>query len=330
LIPAARKRGDIDTVFSRVAGRSCALALIVVTASGCAARAGSFAHRFVKPGEPTASYDGPVQGRAPDLAEYSRKIRELQMKARPKTGLLPTIEQLNPDLAEALLRVALIETAENHRLAAAAYRRAGVNDYAFRHYQRALRLEPCDSVAYEGLARTWRDWGMPDLGLGDAHRAIYCRPHSASAYNTLGTLLVALGQRKPARDAFQFALTLQPAAAFAWNNLCFLSMREGDGQAAQRACERALALEPAMPAARTNLALAYAIQGNIARAEAQLLDGPDPAEAQYNLGILRMSVGDYAQAAKAFDSAAARRPSMWDAHRRASQARQLAAAQKVH
>jgi Flp pilus assembly protein TadD len=316
-------------VSSRIAGRSCALAMIVFAASGCASRPGTFAHRFVKPGEPTASYDGPAQGREPDLAEYSRKVRELQVKARPKTGLLPTVEQLNPDLAEALLRVASMDTAENHRLAAAAYRRAGVNDYAFRHYQRALRLVPCDSAAFEGLARTWRDWGMPDLGLGDAHRAIYCRPHSASAYNTLGTLLEALGQRKHAREAFQFAVRLQADASFAWNNLCFLSVREGDGPAAQRACERALALQPDMTAARTNLALAYAIQGHVARAEAQLLDSPDPAEAQYNVGILRMSVGDYGAAATAFDRAAVRRPSMWDARRRAEQARQLLAAQKV-
>ena len=314
----------------QVATRTCAVALMVVAASGCASRTGSFAHRFVKPGEPTASYD--VAGAAPaaDLGEYSRKVRELQTKASPKTSLLPTVERMNPALAEALMRLALSESAENHRLAAVAYRQLGVNDFAFRHYQRALRLEPCDSAAYEGLARTWRDWGMPDLGLGDAHRAVYCRPHSASAYNTLGTLFEALGQRKHARDAFTFAVTLQTDASFAWNNLCYLSLRDGDGAAAERACERALALQPNLAVARTNLALAYAVQGDLGRAEAQLLDGPDPAEAQYNVWMLKMSVGDYAAAAQAFERAAARRPSMWDARRRASQARRLAAVQKVH
>jgi Flp pilus assembly protein TadD len=301
-----------------------------MAASGCASRTGSFAHRFVKPGEPSAGADAVPVAPAPDLREYSRKLRELQAKATPKApSLLPTIESHDPELAAALLRLTLINTAENHRLVAAAYRRAGVNDHAFRHYQRALRLEPCDSAAFEGLAQIWRDWGAADLGLGDAHRAIYCKPHSASAYNTLGTLLDSLGQRKHARDAFEFALRLQPDAAFAWNNLCYLSVKDGDGPAAQRACERALALQPDMTAGRTNLALAYAIQGNLAGAEAQLLDGPDPAEAQYNVGMLRMSVGDYAAAARAFERAAAGRSSIHDARKRALQARQLAAAKKV-
>jgi uncharacterized protein HemY len=84
-----------------------------------------------------------------------------------------------------------------------------------------------------------------------------------------------------------------------------------------------------MTAARTNLALAYAVQGDLARAETQLLESPDPAEAQYNLGMLRMSVGKYEAAAQAFERAARERPSLWDAGRRAVQARQLAAAERI-
>lgn len=316
----------------RLGVRAVALGLVVLAVSACAARREpGFAQRFVRPGEPTADYGegaGPTAP-APDLQEYSRKLRELQAKATPRVPqLLPTIESRDPALAEALMRVALVPTGENHRLAAVAYRNVGVRDFAFRHYQRALRLEPCDSAAYEGLAQIWRDWGTPHLALGDAHRAIYCRPDSASAYNTLGTVLEALGQRKHAREAFQVALRLQPTAAYALNNLCFLAVRDGDGAAAQAVCERALALDPALVAARTNLALAYAIQGDLARAETQLLDSPDPAQAQYNLGMLRMSVGNYAAAAQAFQLAAQARPSLWDARRRAVKARQLAAAKR--
>ena len=42
--------------------------------------------------------------------------------------------------------------------------------------------------------RVWRDWGLPALALGDAHRAIYYAPQSASARNTYGTVMQALGQ----------------------------------------------------------------------------------------------------------------------------------------
>ena len=57
-------------------------------------------------------------------------------------------------------------------------------DAAYRHFNRALALNPRDAAAYEGLARVWRDWGLPQLALGDAHRATFFAPQSASARNT--------------------------------------------------------------------------------------------------------------------------------------------------
>jgi Flp pilus assembly protein TadD len=303
---------------------------VVAATSGCAARQAGFAQKFVKPGEPTVELGTAVKPPAPgdDLQQYARKLRELQSKATPKTTLLPTIESRDPVLQAALLRVAALPTAANHRLVAAAYRRAGVHDYAFRHYQKALRVDSCDGAALQGIAQLWRDWGMPDLALGDAYRAVSCEPKSPAAYNTLGTVFQTLGQHANARLAYQRALALDGTAVFALNNLCFLSLQEGDGRSAEASCQRALALEPRMPAARTNLAVAYAMQGDVKRAEQQLLDSADPAHGQYNVGILRMSLGEYESAAEAFDTAAAARPSLWDAWRRAAQARQLAYTQR--
>ena len=56
------------------------------------------------------------------------------------------------------------ESAENHRLVAAAYRQAGVLDFAFRHFQRAVVLEPATpspTTAWRasgatGACPTWR------------------------------------------------------------------------------------------------------------------------------------------------------------------------------
>ena len=298
----------------------------LVVLSGCAARGGHFASRFVKPGEPTASFDdvGAAQP-TESLADWGRRLRHLQANARPKTSLLPTIESQNRDLAAALLRLSFEENAENHRLVAAAYRKVGVNDHAFRHYQRALKIDSCDSGAHEGVARLWRDWGRPDLALSDVHRAIHCEPYSVSAHNTLGTVLLTLGQPGNARRAFEFALMLDDRAAFALNNLCYLSIQEGKGAAAQQACEKALALEPTLIAAQTNLALAYALQGDVAKAEGRLLDRPDRASGQYNVGILRMALGRFSDAVESFQDALAIRPSLPMAARRAAQARELAA-----
>jgi uncharacterized protein HemY len=91
---------------------------------------------------------------------------------------------------------------------------------------------------------------------------------------------------------------------------------------------RALAIEPTMAAARTNLALAYALQGEIPKAEARLQDHADTATGLYNVGVLRMSMNQYSEAATAFDSAVATQPSLAEAARRAVQARTRAAATK--
>lgn len=296
--------------------------LVVLANGACAARQDRLSKRFVKPGSPKVALEEEVAGAGrQDLRDYTRKLRALQSKTRSKSTLLPTIETQDPALAAALLRLALIETAEHHRLVAAAYRRNGITDFAYRHYQRALHLEACDSLAFEGLAQVWRDWGMPDLALGDAYRAVHCRPESASAHNTLGTVFQALGQRKNARREFERAVELDGHAAFALNNLCYVSLREGNGRRAQQMCERALAQDPALAMARQNLALAHVAQGDTAGAESELLKHPDRAVGLYAVGMLRMAVGQYAAAAEAFDAVVAERPTSLEARRRAAQAR---------
>jgi Flp pilus assembly protein TadD len=270
----------------------------------------------------------PVKPKADGLGEYTRRLRTLQANARTNLTLGATLESRNAGIASAILRLRMDPSARSHHLLADAYLKAGVTDYAYKHWRMALQLDECDSRAWEGLARLWRDWGSPALALSDAHRAIYCKAHSSSAYNTLGTILEALGQRQQARRAFEFALQLDAHAGFALNNLCYLALQDGDGPGAQDTCTRALVIDSTMAAARTNLALAYALQGNLSNAEARLLDHADPATGLYNVGVLRMSMSQYGEAATAFDQAANARPSLAEAARRAVQARTKMAASK--
>jgi tetratricopeptide (TPR) repeat protein len=297
------------------------MCLFVAASSGCTAKRGGLTGRFVKPGEPAINLGDPIKPSGRDIEDYTRQLRALQSKATTKSSMLPTIEARDPVLVETLFRLKVFETADGHRLVASAYRDAGVTDYAYKHYRRALQLEPCDSLAYEGLAQLWRDWLMPDIGLGDAYRAIGCRPTSASAQNTLGTVLHALGQTTNAKRAFARAVELDPHAAFALNNLCFVALRAGNGQEAQQSCERALAEDPALMTARLNLALARAQQGDVAGAERQLLEYADVATGQFNVGLLRMSMGRYAEAAESFDAVVAERPQSREAKTRARKAR---------
>jgi len=221
--------------FVSSAARVVAVAALVAV-SGCATRSAGFASRFVKPGEPSASYDDPAApapaAKAPPLSDYMRKVRALQSRAAPKNSFLPTIESTNPALMKALMMVAVEDSAVNHRAVAVAYRRAGVLDFAYRHFQRAATLEACDAVAYDGMARIWRDWGMPDLALTETYRALHCNEKSAEIYNTLGTVLEALRQPAGAQRAYARAVTIDPRAAFALNNLCYVEMDAGHPVAA--------------------------------------------------------------------------------------------------
>jgi tetratricopeptide (TPR) repeat protein len=139
-----------------------------------------------------------------------------------------TIEAQDSRLGAALLELRVAPSAAAHRAAAEEYRRLGVLDTAFDHLTAATRLDPRDAAAYDARARIWRDWGVPAWGLGDAQRAVYYAPSSATAHNTLGTLLAALGNADGARQEFEKALALDPSASFARANLCQLGTLAGN------------------------------------------------------------------------------------------------------
>jgi tetratricopeptide (TPR) repeat protein len=300
-------------------------ALVVALASGgCAAHRSGFSSRFIKSGEPTLSFDEPVKRPPAQLQEYMRDVRNLQAKAGPKASFLPTLETRDSGLAKALLMVAMQDTAANHRTVSAAYRDAGVLDFAFRHLQRAVALNRCDAAAYDGMARLWRAWGRPDMAIGDAYRAIHCNPESAEIYNTLGTVMQMLGQTANARNAYERAVALDSHATFALNNLCYLEASEGHGAEAERFCKLALAASPAYEPARNNLTLAYLAGDDVTAAEQQLLSGNLTADRWYNVGMLRLATGRYREAAEAFDAASLANPSLTIATRRAVQARRAA------
>lgn len=296
-------------------------AVLLVLLSGCAARS-PYAG---KPPSPAARPDYPA-GAEPNtdsLSEFMQKVRHLSATARPSSRreTLPTLESRDPELAELLHGVTTAPTAETHKAVAARYRERGVLDAAYRHYNRAIALDPRNAGAYEGLARVWRDWGLPELALGDAHRAIYHAPQSAAAHNTYGTVMQALGRYGDAKRAYELASWLDPRAAYAVNNLCYLSFLNGRIDEAIETCTAALKLEPSLAAARNNLALAFAAAGRLDLARTHFLDAGDLASGLYNTGIVYLASGDYHNALAAFDSASRTRATFGLARERAQQIR---------
>jgi tetratricopeptide (TPR) repeat protein len=249
------------------------------------------------------------------------KIRHLS--ARPVRPAVPTLESHDRELAAELKLVSAAPTAEAYRNLAEHYRLRGVLDAAYRNFNRAIALDPRDADAYDGLARVWRDWGLPHLGVGDAHRATFYAPQSAAAQNTYGTLMQALGRYKEAKAAYELASSLDPGAAYALNNLCYVSFLDGRIEAAIDICTKALRMDPSLAAAKNNLALAYAAAGRPDLARTHFLDAGDPASGLYNTGIVYLAARDYRNALAAFDAASRNRPTFNLARERARQLREM-------
>ena len=137
--------------------------------------------RTAQPPSPPANAADATTAAPESLSEYMQKVRHLSVNARPlsKNEAVETLETRDPAIAAELLLASSQPTAERYRNLAERYRERGVLDAAYRNFNRAIALNPRDGAAYEGLARVWRDWGLPGLALGDAHRAVYYAPRSA-------------------------------------------------------------------------------------------------------------------------------------------------------
>jgi tetratricopeptide (TPR) repeat protein len=288
------------------------LVAVVVTLPACAAhRVGTNAMAPQRPA-PAPSSDS--------LASYAAKVRALSAAAKPPAIVSgQSLETWDPRLSAALAALLVKPSAEAHRRVAFEYRRLEVLDMAHDHFTAAVRLDPDDASAHDGLARIWRDWGFPELGLADARRAVQLAPLSAAAANTLGTVLEAAGQMSEARTWYARAVGLDPGAAYALNNLCYTAImaRLSDSVAA---CTRAQAAAPESGTARNNLGLAYAAGGDFERAHEQFQRGGATA-ADFNMGILYLGRQQYQQAVKAFDDALESDPQFTLAATRARQAR---------
>jgi Flp pilus assembly protein TadD len=234
------------------------VAAAVVLATGCGAgRAPSIA---APPPPVEAVASAPQETEALDAYIARVRARAQQAVVARTRSTVTSVEESDLRLRDALDRLAIADTPERRHAVAAAYLQAGIADEAFDHLTAAVRLDRTDAAAYDALARIWRDWGFPNLGLSDAHRAVYHAPASAAARNTLGTLLQAMGLTGEARRAYEAAVALDSRAAYALSNLCGLDLAEGRLADAASACTRALTIDDTLLAARRNLALVRSLQ----------------------------------------------------------------------
>ena len=305
------------------------IAALAVLGNACAASVRPrMASLLVRGGEPTVSYD--VQESDPPKPAASGEGAAPAELWRERLEPGNTVESIDKALASALRRLTETDSAVDHLRVAGEYRRLRILDRAFDHATRALEQDDRLAEAYEQRAQIWRQWGFPQLGLSDAHRAVFMAPYSSSAHNTLGTLLQAVGESDAARRHYLRVIELDPDAAYAWSNLCYLSLLTGHAERGISECGAALEKEPRLDAARNNMALTYAAVDRLEDAFAKLRAVSDPADGAYNVGVLYFSLGKYHLAEQAFRLAADMRPDFAAAHTRRRQAAIAAARLNAH
>ena len=272
---------------------------------------------------------GPPAAASMPAAEQASAAALREAKASEMPGLATSrpdgIEASDVNLARALQVLNDAPTSEAYRRVGVEYRRLQVYDRAHEYFTGAIKLDPKNAAAFDGLARTWRDWGVPRVGLSHAYMAVHLAPESAAAQNTLGTMLYVMGNGTEARRRFERAIALDSKAAYALNNLCYLSFTEGNEARAIAECTDALTRQPTLTAARNNLALVHAAAGRIDLSEREFLACGNRGIGFYNLGIVHMARRDYPKAIMAFETAIKERPSLWEAQVRANEARTFAA-----
>jgi protein O-mannosyl-transferase len=172
-------------------------------------------------------------------------------------------------------------------------------------------------LALAGGALTFRRVGVYEGPLAFWTDVVLKNPANAGAWNNLGNILEAGGDRAGAIERYRRALALVPAYADAHYNLGRAEAASGRLEEAARDYEDALRYRPLDPSIHFSLGNALAGEGKAAAAAAEFravlrLD-PARADAWYNLGAAMAETGDLAEASDAYAHAVRLRPDFADA-----------------
>jgi tetratricopeptide (TPR) repeat protein len=197
----------------------------------------------------------------------------------------------------------------------------------------ALRGRAVPSQLYNNHATALNALRRPEEALASLDRAISLAPNDAGLHYNRGNTLMVLLRNEESLAAFRRALELAPNMSQAWQNRSIVEIRLGLGEDALASSDRLVALSPGDAAAREargeallslerpaeaiaefeaaaanagtaaiaylNKAHALNVTGRIEEAldaiDIALREDPNYAQAHFNAGCMRLSVGDYAR-----------------------------------
>ena len=255
---------------------------------------------------------------------------------KPGAGLKPLQSPGEQELARdaGMDLVTALKTALEHQ-------QAGQLDLAGKFFQKALEIDPDNSIAHQLLGRLAHLRGAHQEAVDFFVRAIECgsdnaeirtnlgsclseikqyaeavqhlekalefEPDHAMAHNNLGVALTYLDKPDAALDHINRSLAIRPDNAAAYNNLGTALREGGQFDQALEAYNRALELQPEFSNAHYNRAIVFEhlqlFDDAIGAYQKALEINPDFAEAHFNLGNIYMESGSISNARKHNDKA---------------------------
>jgi Flp pilus assembly protein TadD len=154
---------------------------------------------------------------------------------------------------------------------------------AERLFRRGLEIAPNDAELHNSLGWSLFQQGRSAEAVAEYQRALAADPVNAKAHNNLALALVDLGQLEEAATHFRKSLEIEPKAEI-YSDLGFTMARLGRPDEAQADYQKALELDPKCASAHFNLAVMHVQSGAYAEAEAEYRQAlaEKPRAATYN------------------------------------------------
>ena len=185
----------------------------------------------------------------------------------------------------------------------------GRGDEAEQSFERALALDPNETIALSGLALVYRERGDLAKAIETMKKASAAAPDNAEYAYMSARMTLDQGDRAGARQQLERVMLDHPDTAGAANDLAFLLAEDAsDLPLALRHAERAVRLQPS---AETLDTLGYvklrqgAAEEAVGMFERALSRKPDYATARYHLALALIEKGEPVAARQALEEALA-------------------------
>jgi tetratricopeptide (TPR) repeat protein len=174
----------------------------------------------------------------------------------------------------------------------------GRNEEALECFQRTLAVKPGHPDTLYNQASLLRKLGRNEEALKSFDRVLAMRPDYVKAHSNRGMALAALGRREEALASYDKALALDTNFFEALNNRANTLLKLARPAEALEYYDRALAIDPRHFEVLNNRGTALAAMGRheeaLAACRSAVDLNPNYVDAQWNMSLLKLRLGDYA------------------------------------